>query len=388
MTQIKYYDTSSGSWKAVVAGPSGAPGIVTSNTAPSDTSILWMDTSSSATQLAVPSGGSAGQKLVKSSNTDYATAWVDDTRAAGKNAIINGAFDIWQRGTNFPSYPYLSYGADRWQGNISGGTISQQALTPGTINGLDTPYHFRVVKPATLGYCFVGQKVEDVRTLAGQNVTLSFWAKAATNAAANGWLSQVFGAGGSTAVTSYFNYNLTTAWQKFTITIALPSVSGKTIGTNSHIEVGICGMYDSNGYTIDFAGVQLEAGSVATPFTRAGGTLQGELAACQRYYTRLVAGTAYGRFSPAAPAASTGQVFVVIPLPVRMRTIPTSIDVSSLAVWDGVNVISASGATLDAGSNTDYGSISVTASGLTQFRPYILLGSNSAAAYVGFSAEL
>ena len=56
MTQAKYYDSGSGTWKAIIAGPAGPAGpsgIVTSGTAPVDTTVLWLDTSTTASTVAL-----------------------------------------------------------------------------------------------------------------------------------------------------------------------------------------------------------------------------------------------------------------------------------------------------------------------------------------------
>jgi hypothetical protein len=60
-------------------------------------------------------------------------------------------------------------------------------------------------------------------------------------------------------------------------------------------------------------------GSVATPFARAGGTIQGELAACQRYYYGVSASTALG----IGEVRNASTAYAVIKLPVTMRVVPT-----------------------------------------------------------------
>jgi hypothetical protein len=213
-------------------------------------------------------------------------------QVAGKNAIINGGFDFWQRGTSFSTN--AAYTADRWVIGINNTTsLSQQTFTPGAapVAGYEGTYFARLnrtVRPTAFDDYFI-HRIEDVRTFAGQTVTLSFWAKSSASTVLSGaYLEQWFGTGGSTSplyVDSTGTLNLTTSWQRFTKTFTVPSISGKTIGTGSYLaltfvmanNIGATGVYD-------IWGVQLERGSVATPFSRAGGTIQGELAACQRYY--------------------------------------------------------------------------------------------------------
>ena len=212
---------------------------------------------------------------------------------AGKNKIINGDFSIWQRGTSF-SNPKGVYLADRYNYNYDGTgniTISQQSFTPGAapVAGYESQYFLRI-NQTTAGsgnnFSVLAQPIENVQTLAGQTVTVSFWAKADTSRALSIQLRQDFGSGGSSNVdTSGAGATLTTSWARYTNTITLPSISGKTIGTGSALRLFIY-VPGNTTQTIDLWGVQVEAGSVATPFTTASGTLQGELALCQRYYQK------------------------------------------------------------------------------------------------------
>jgi hypothetical protein len=72
---------------------------------------------------------------------------------------------------------------------------------------------------------------------------------------------------------------------------------------------------------VDIWGVQLETGSVATPFVRAGGTLQGELAACQRYFQRF--GGATSTTIATGSYYTSGSFYPTLPMPVTMRTVPS-----------------------------------------------------------------
>jgi hypothetical protein len=212
--------------------------------------------------------------------------------SAGKNKILNGDFSIWQRGTTFTNPSVFAYNADRWQGVFNGTTTtcvqSQQAFTYGTapVAGYEGTYFLRQSTVAQSGASVqaLAQRIEDVRTFAGQTVTLSFWAKADTSRTWTTRLIQSFGSGGSgDATVSGSSLSVTTSWTRFTQTFTVPSIASKTIGAGSYLYVIIDGPINT-GQTMDIWGVQLEAGSIATAFQTATGTLQGELAACQRYF--------------------------------------------------------------------------------------------------------
>ena len=230
--------------------------------------------------------------------------YVDGKYSGFKNYIINGNFDIWQYGTSQTTYGYGS--ADRWySGNIGSTKTHSQVSCTDTERALfNAAYFSRTVVSSIAGagnYVTTAQRIEDVTKLAGKTITVSFWAKANSNK--NIWLEfrQLFGTGGSPSVLVNGIYGqavgLTTTWQKKTITLTLPSIVGKTLGTAGvhtsctelqfWFDVGSditgrlpTGIQQSG--TFDIAQVQLEEGSVATPFEQRPIGL--ELSLCQRYY--------------------------------------------------------------------------------------------------------
>jgi hypothetical protein len=255
--------------------------------------------------------------------------------SAGKNKIINGDFGIWQRGTSFSNPTSGDYGADRWRISYDGTgatrTVSRQAFTAGAapVSGYESQYFYRyAVSVAGTGNTFnrVAQRIEDARTFAGQTVTISFWAKADATRSVTPYFYQNFGTGGSpSSETSIAGsaISLTTSWVRYSQSIAITSVSGKTFGTNNDSFLQASLELPSNTtQTIDFWGVQLEAGSTATAFQTATGTKQGELAACQRYY-QVIGGTANG-FPMATGYASAASQSPRFPISfaVTMRTAP------------------------------------------------------------------
>lgn len=339
------------------------------------------------------------------STTQQNTAGATPPNLAGKNAIINGGFDIWQRGTSFATSG-SNYTADRWQSYVSSSgsptfTFSRQT-TSDTTNLPFIQYCMRMQRTSGQTFTNVFYLTQDFETvnsipLAGKTVTLSFYARKGANfSAANDALSySVITGTGTDQNNNSGSYTgaatplsgtatLTTTWQRFQTSATLATTATELEIRFNWTPSGTAGAADY----VEITGIQLEAGSVATPFNRNAGTLQGELAACQRYYWRATAGSIYQYFASGFAKSSTAATFTVIN-PVFMRVAPTSIDTSSLAVLNGSgSAISATSATLTyAGSQASGIDIGV-ASGLTAGQGSHITASNSTSAYIGFSAEL
>lgn len=212
-----------------------------------------------------------------------------------KNAVINGNFSIWQRGTGFSQT--ATYTADRWliapgTGGSPAVTITRQAHTLGQALIPNEPtYFYRWVQgaQATATNPSLEQRIESVRTFAGKTVTLSFYANVAA-----GTLSLVpqfiqgFGTGGSpsgNATTTSPAMTITTTMTKYVWTAFIPSISGKTIGTNNNDYLSIQFQFPlSTTFTINIAQVQVEEGSIATAFEYR--PKAEEVGLCQRYFTK------------------------------------------------------------------------------------------------------
>ena len=349
---------------------------------------------------AILTKGADGTVLVSDSTTSTGLAWQPyaSQYAAGKNKIINGDFSIWQRGTSFSTYGYT---ADRFTYDPGGAsvqpTISRQTFTPGSapVSGYEGQYFYRsswASAPTGQGYnTLLIQKIEDVRTLAGQIVTASAWIKTDSPRSFSFGLIQEFGSGGSSMVNPAggLSYQTTsTGWVRYTMTVTVPSVSGKTIGANSNMWLFITTTSLNVAQTWDIWGLQLEAGSIATPFTTATGSIQGELAACQRYYYKI--GPSDGSsssflYSPLGMANATTQVIITFPFPQIMRVKPTSIEYTNPRVSDGANVSTATSLILGDASSS-LGSVNVNGSGFTLFRNYWMMNNSNSS--IAFNAEL
>lgn len=273
---------------------------------------------------------------------------------AGKNRILNGDFRINQR--SFTSNTTTgSYNFDRFLQINSGTsgtlTVTPQTFTAGTapVAGYEAINFVRCVTAsgaAVNTLAQLSQRIEDVRTDANRTITVSFWAKAGTGTPnINVELEQNFGSAGSATVyTAGTKQAITTSWVRYSFTIAVPSISGKTIGANSYLGVNIWLSAGSDfnsrsntlglqNATFDIWGVQSEVGSVATPFTTATGTIQGELSACQRYYYRRSVSSGSIVFAMGFQSSTTDANLDVVH-PVQMRAVPSSYDVSGVQLSD------------------------------------------------------
>lgn len=296
--------------------------------------------------------------------------------AGFRNAIINGNFDIWQRGTSFTGN---GHSADRWVSGVTGSTFTatRQPFTLGQTAVPGEPTYFcRTVVNSVAGaanYSALFQRIEGVRTFAGQQVTLSFWAKvdATKNIAVS--FQQAFGTGGSPS-SAVDNIGVTkisigTSWQKVIVTATMPSISGKTLGTDNNDTLDLVIWFDAGSDynsrtdslgrqsgTFEIAQVQLERGPVATPFEQR--PQQVELALCQRYYSTRSNVYLLG-YGLNATSFATHVSF-----PVEMRKIPT-VTLSNLVYVNAsagtANNVSSGGFALNAtASSTASASVNAT----------------------------
>lgn len=269
------------------------------------------DAATARTTLGLVAGGAGDIWVEKAGDTmtgNLNIPSVNDGQLAGfRNKFINGSFNIWQRGTSLAAGTGTRYLADRWA-NVSVGTTNAPARQSFALGQTDVPdepaYFHRVVVATAAGaanLCQLVHRIEGVRTLAGQTAMLSFYAKADAAKDIAIELLQVFGTGGapSASVTAIgvTTVSLTTDWQKFSVPVTIPSIAGKTLGTdlNDYLAVNFWmdagsdfnARTDSLGQqsgTFDYALAQIEVGTQATPFESLPfGT---ELDMCQRFFEK------------------------------------------------------------------------------------------------------
>jgi hypothetical protein len=284
-------------------------------------------------------------------NGDVKLASLNGGPLAGfRNRIINGNFDIWQRGTSFTGAEYT---ADRWVNYRVGTThsVTRPLFAVGETSVPNQPvFYSRTVVTSVTGAgnnSILLQKIEGVRTFAGQEVTVSFWARVDSTKNISPELVQYFGNGGSpsadvTAIGGARKVSIGTSWQKVSFTATVPSISGKTLGTDGNdclvLNIWFDAGSDFNARTdslgqqsgtFDIAQVQIEPGPVATPFEqRPIGT---ELALCQRYYQS-------GICTRASPVANALQRFKFPCFLVLMRAISYSSSRSCVCSRNASNI--------------------------------------------------
>ena len=318
---------------------------------------------------------------------------IDTTVAAipNPNLIAGGSFDIWQRGTG----PFTSgaiYTSDRFYVYSSSSySLSQETsvVPTGATNAA------RITSTAGSSFANMQFALEqsEVEKVAGKVITFSVYLRA--NATYNGTTSLKIN-------TSTTGNSQTPTWTtQAASTAAAPSTSAYTrfsvTATIPTTAKGLAFLIEqqsvlANGSIIYIALAKAELSSIATPFVRAGGTIQGELAACQRYYYRNTAGQLLSVMSGTMGADSTTTVDMPVNFPVTMRTtISSTLDIGNIVPNDGVT--SSGGGTFAiqvARSGVNYATVRYThiTPTLVLYRPMNFIANSNAAAFIGFSAEL
>lgn len=321
-----------------------------------------------------------------------------------RNKLINGGFDIWQRNITQTSSGIGS--DDRWlNGNVgSTKTASRQTFTLGQSDVPGNPKYFARTVVATVAgasnFCYKTQIVENVATLAGQTATLSFWAKADAPKNIAIEFIQGFGTGGSpsSAVTGIgvTTVALTASWAKYTVTTVIPSISGKVLGSNNNDYLEARFWFDAGSSfnsrtnslgqqsgTFDIANVQLEAGTIATPFEIRG--FATELQLCQRYYEKsfnynVLPASALGDNRLGIVGSYSGaSVAGYIPFKVRKRASGSATIYNALISTANTVSVFVSGSFVTTGTATppfnEYGiNLDLSASGASTGSSYLLSG--------------
>ena len=350
--------------------------------------------------------GTNNQILVANSSATNGLAWVDQPTGF-RNVVMNGGFDVWQRGTSaaFTATASTSFLADRW--SVYRGTTFADATQSRISAGLDGfQYALRMQRNNTTtgtNKMYVGTSLETstATKLANKPVVLSFYARAGSNYSSASNVLEVLLYSGTgteangvhinfTSATSVVNTTatLTTSWQRFTYSGTMPATSSQLLVQLSFIPVGTAG---ANDY-VDITGVQLEENTMATPFEqRPIGT---ELGLCQRYYQRRsgTGSTTYTSLGGFGAFGSTTAADFDFVLPVVMRVVPHTLDYHSVSGFIGStsnNAYTSTGLNIQTVTATS-SVFAITLSGMsgTAGVSMRILVNNSTSGYLGWSAEL
>lgn len=221
-------------------------------------------------------------------------------RLRDTDLIINGNFAVWQRGTSSMGNGYVA--ADRWGNFHSGGIVtqSQQFHPLGTTFGVNNPGLFlrqSVSGQSGSNFATTQQRIENVRTYSNQTITVLGWAKRASGTGNLGVrMVQTFGTGGSPSANVELTQQIVTltgSWAPFAVTFVMPSVSGKTLGTDGNDFLNLS--FDTSTGTsplgiqtigVDLWGIHIRVGIFTTADVAAyvAPSVEDTLRQCQRYY--------------------------------------------------------------------------------------------------------
>jgi len=364
--------------------------------------------------LVVGTGADAFSRLAVGNNGETLVA--DSSAATGlrysatpseSNPIINASFQTWQRSTSVAvtASQNNSYTADRWSLTTPANNacvVSRQA-TGDTTNLPFIQYCARVQRNSgqtgTTQISF-DQSIESVNSIPfiGKTVTISFYARkgADYSVSASALVVQLLGGTGTDqnvgtatglAVIGSTTATLTATWQRFTATATIASTYTQLFIRNAFVPTGTAGTNDF----FELTGVQIDIGSVALPFRTAGTTYQQELAACERYYQRIIPATVGASFS--GFASTTSQALFSVPFAQTMRTAPTALEqtgtVTDYAIRSTAGNTNCNSSPTFISASTAYMVIDAqVAATLTAGQGVLFRFNNAGVSYLGWSAEL
>lgn len=292
-------------------------------------------------EIAVGPTGTADASLVSALQIDPATGAVSlpaglASSALGlRNRLLNGNFDLWQRGSTKTSAPTGFYLADRWITGVTAGstfTVSNIAA-PAGFRGTNALQIAATALPAN-NYIYLEQKFESrsVYDLAGGAVTVSFDISASTSAGQVAYLVNLY----SNSALDNGDYAVLLSQQGggvipagvSTITATFPASATANIRLGGKVGIYVFQQIVTGNVTYKIGSVQMEPGSIANPFEYMPITTL--ISLCQRYYQKSYRvdldpgtapsfGTSYGR----TVDATTNTPSIQALFQTMMRAAPT-----------------------------------------------------------------
>lgn len=237
-------------------------------------------------------------------------ASLKEVMPSNPNLLINGDFQVWQRGLAFSGLSSGQYFADRWKMSCNGTVYADSRL----INGRNAVL-FDIGTDKT--WCGISQSIEDkVNYHSGRTVCVTIYSPnpetilsaLIETSGGNNWMENIVRSSDritGTITIGQFSNKLFTLWIYFDLSKQFPSVYA----------------------------VKMEEGSIATPLTPR--KYAEELAICKRYYEKL------GPIHILAPAnLGFDQVF---PFTVEKRIVPACRPYSMNGAWNKISFWNNSG---------------------------------------------
>lgn len=347
------------------------------------------------------------ETLTNKTLTDPVVSSLNSGQLAGfRNLLINGDMRVKQRATLTTTTNVYQFTADRWWVFSGLSTVGAPSyVTASTLANF--PNALRAQRQASntgTAAISVGQTIEsaNVYGVQGKTIVLSFWARAGANfSSASSALTVVVNQGtgidqGTLGVinqtwtgqtnTTVGTSTLTTSWQKFSYTYSVPSTATEL---NVQFLYSATGTAGANDY-FDITGVQLEQGTIATPFEYL--PIETQLKLCQRYFQRFFEPPLRGVWGTTTSAARSG-----CSLPTQMRIAPlasaggSATFSGSLPVYDGAatGTVTTFVANYSNAQSIEFDCNAATGT-FTAFRPAIFYKSNtpSTTNFIDLSAEM
>lgn len=318
-----------------------------------------------------------------------------------RNVIINGNFDVWQRGTStFSNVSSGSFSSDRAYNSYTGTSVnmnvSRDAGVPNFRSKYSIKYQQLTSNATSVTEYAYRQYIEGTNAFAlyGKTVTLSFWYKSNKTGSHGVRIYGAYATGGADFTTTFI-VSLADTWEYKTITTAVPfsSITANPVAPTdpgAMCAIGFCvasgvgfSSISANDY-FQISQMQLEQNYQPTPFEQR--PIGVELALCQRYYYQRSSIAAYNNVEGIIMGVNYNNTYWYnFQNPVEMRTAPTFSILSGAAGVD--NYGAATSVTYSSQTTTTKGGrINFTSSGLVDYRPYYFIG--NVTILTAFSAEL
>lgn len=236
-----------------------------------------------------------------------------------RNLIINGGFDVWQRSVG-PVSGSGYQSADRW--------VTYSSVAQVTEKQADNEGNYVKLTINNVNYQFT-QFIENINNwMYDKQYTVSFTVRSPTLTSA---VVKSYNQGTGTTIEEH-SYPITSTWTRVTRTFS----ASTAWQPGQHLRLYVVSSPNTTG-VVELRDVQLELGTVATPFERR--SYNEELLDCSRYYVKLEPPntTAFGP----SYSQTTDLNRTTIALPVPMRACPT---VSKTANMYSVGIANTTGA--------------------------------------------